>query len=57
MADSVMLATAYRYRATLWTQDSDFEDLQECGSETRFTGTNSACGSPLRFLPAAEVSC
>jgi predicted nucleic acid-binding protein len=24
----VMLATAYRYRATLWTQDSDFEGLQ-----------------------------
>jgi predicted nucleic acid-binding protein len=28
MADSMMLATAYRYRATLWTQDSDFEGLQ-----------------------------
>jgi toxin FitB len=28
MADSVMLATAYRHRATLWTQDSDFEGLQ-----------------------------
>jgi predicted nucleic acid-binding protein len=27
MADSVMLATAYRHRATLWTQDSDFEGL------------------------------
>ncbi|MGO9635159.1 MAG: type II toxin-antitoxin system VapC family toxin [Steroidobacteraceae bacterium] len=28
MADSVMLATACRHRATLWTQDSDFEGLQ-----------------------------
>lgn len=28
MADSVMLATAYRYRATLWTQDSDFDGLE-----------------------------
>jgi predicted nucleic acid-binding protein len=27
MADSVMLATAYRNRATLWTQDSDFVGL------------------------------
>jgi len=27
MADSVVLATAYRYRATLWTQDSDFDGL------------------------------
>jgi len=27
MADSVMLATAQRNRATLWTQDADFEDL------------------------------
>jgi toxin FitB len=28
MADSVMLATAYRHRARLWTQDSDFEGMQ-----------------------------
>jgi toxin FitB len=28
MADSVMLATAYRHRATLWTQDSDLEGVQ-----------------------------
>jgi predicted nucleic acid-binding protein len=28
MADSVMLATAHRHRATLWTQDSDFDGLQ-----------------------------
>ena len=28
MADSVMLATAYRHRATLWTQDSDFDGLE-----------------------------
>ncbi len=27
MADSIMLATAYRNRATLWTQDSDFRGL------------------------------
>jgi len=28
MAGSVMLATAHRHRATLWTQDSDFDGLQ-----------------------------
>jgi predicted nucleic acid-binding protein len=27
MADSVMLATAQRHRATLWTQDADFDGL------------------------------
>jgi toxin FitB len=27
MADSVMLATAQRYGATLWTQDSDFDGV------------------------------
>ena len=27
MADSLMLATAQRHRATLWTQDADFEGL------------------------------
>jgi toxin FitB len=27
MADSVMLATARRHRATLWTQDADFDGL------------------------------
>jgi len=27
MADSVILATAYANKATLWTQDADFEDL------------------------------
>jgi len=27
MADSVMLATAQRHRATLWTQDADFGGL------------------------------
>ena len=28
MADSVMLATALAYRATLWTQDSDFREVK-----------------------------
>lgn len=28
MADSVMLATALAYRATLWTQDSDFKEFK-----------------------------
>jgi toxin FitB len=28
MADSVMLATARRYKATLWTQDADFAGLE-----------------------------
>jgi predicted nucleic acid-binding protein len=27
MADSIMLATAQEYRATLWSQDSDFENI------------------------------
>lgn len=27
MADSIMLATARAYSATLWSQDSDFEGL------------------------------
>jgi predicted nucleic acid-binding protein len=29
MADSVMLATARESDAVLWTQDSDFEDLED----------------------------
>jgi toxin FitB len=28
MADSIMLATAKEYRATLWTQDADFAGLE-----------------------------
>ena len=28
MADSVMLATARAYNATLWTQDADFKDIE-----------------------------
>jgi len=27
MADSIMLATARSFDATLWTQDADFQDL------------------------------
>lgn len=27
LADSIMLATAYKYKATLWTQDSDFQKI------------------------------
>ena len=29
MADSIMLATARAFDATLWTQDADFEDLAD----------------------------
>jgi predicted nucleic acid-binding protein len=29
MADSIILATAHAYQATLWTQDDDFEDLPD----------------------------
>jgi predicted nucleic acid-binding protein len=29
LADSVVLATARKYSATLWTQDSDFEGLDQ----------------------------
>jgi predicted nucleic acid-binding protein len=28
MADSIILATALAHRATLWTQDADFENLK-----------------------------
>jgi len=28
MADSIILATARAYDATLWTQDADFEDIE-----------------------------
>jgi predicted nucleic acid-binding protein len=28
MADAIMLATARELRATLWTQDSDFEGME-----------------------------
>jgi toxin FitB len=28
MADAVMLATARRYKATLWTQDADFDGIE-----------------------------
>jgi predicted nucleic acid-binding protein len=28
MADSVILATARKHEATLWTQDSDFKDIE-----------------------------
>ena len=27
MADSIILATAHSYRATIWTQDSDFKEI------------------------------
>ncbi len=27
MADSIILATAHAYAATLWTQDADFEGM------------------------------
>jgi predicted nucleic acid-binding protein len=29
MADSIILATARAYNATLWTQDSDFKDISD----------------------------
>jgi len=28
MADSIILATARQYNATLWTQDSDFQGIE-----------------------------
>jgi len=28
MADSLILATAHRYGATVWTQDADFEGIE-----------------------------
>ncbi|MFW5454189.1 type II toxin-antitoxin system VapC family toxin [Thioalkalivibrio sulfidiphilus] len=35
MADSVMLATARRYQARLWTQDGDFEGMRVCTTAVR----------------------
>ncbi len=29
MADSIILATAKEYGATIWTQDSDFENIND----------------------------
>ncbi len=29
MADSLILATAHRYGATVWTQDADFEGIED----------------------------
>ena len=29
MADSVILATAQEFKATIWTQDADFKDIRE----------------------------
>lgn len=29
LADSVILATAYRYKAIIWTQDSDFKGIEQ----------------------------
>jgi len=29
MADSIILATALEFRATIWTQDADFKDLNK----------------------------
>jgi len=37
MADSVMLATARRYKATLWTQDADFAGLDDVAYFARLT--------------------
>ena len=28
MADSIILATAQKYRCVIWTQDSDFQNLE-----------------------------
>jgi len=28
LADSIIIATAHKYAATLWTQDSDFQGLE-----------------------------
>ncbi len=35
MADSLILATAREYQATLWTQDSDFESLPDVNYITK----------------------
>ena len=38
LADSVVLATARRYEATLWTQDVDFEGLANVRFRPKHTG-------------------
>jgi toxin FitB len=53
MADSVMLATAYRHRATLWTQDSDFDGLQG----TRYFANRTTNETPrTRCLPTVHAT-
>ena len=36
LADSIIFATAHRYNATIWTQDSDFEGLTKVRYYARF---------------------
>ena len=38
LADSVVLASARRYEATLWTQDADFEGLPNVRYRPKHTG-------------------
>ena len=38
MADSIILATARRYDATLWTQDADFEGIKGVKYFSKQTG-------------------
>lgn len=38
LADSVMLATARAFEATLWTQDADFEGIHGVQFKAKFTG-------------------
>ena len=40
MADSVILATARAYGATLWTQDADFESVPGVRYVTKHSGTS-----------------
>jgi toxin FitB len=35
LADSIIYATAVQFEAILWTQDSDFEDLEGVGYRPR----------------------
>ena len=37
LADSVILATARTYRATIWTQDKDFEHIEGVRYRSKFT--------------------
>jgi len=48
MADSLILATAQQCRATLWTQDKDFNGLPDMNFKTAHSNLSAFHGKPRR---------